>query len=333
MRPCFVSPLIVKAAKKIGARCIIEPDYRYAGQITFANGRRHYFKDACLDVNPAGAAEIARDKAYSAFFLSQMGYPAIPGRVFFSPYWQGTIRSDKGINAACDYAAALSYPVIVKPNDLSQGIAVSKVHNQRELRASIRAMPPRSRSYLVQRVMPGADYRLVVFGGALICAYQRSPLSITGNGTSTIGELLAAMQQQLETQGYETAINPQDPRILTKLKRQRLSYDSIPKKDACIALLDNANLSSGGSAVDITAQLHPSTAKLAVRIAHDMGLTLCGVDIMTTDDISRPLKDYCIVEINASPGLDHYARLGTKQKKTVEQLYHAIVATLAKRKD
>jgi D-alanine-D-alanine ligase-like ATP-grasp enzyme len=330
MKPCFVTPLISKAAKAIGAKLLLEPVYQYAGQITFKNGKRHYFKNASLDINPAGASEIANDKAYSAFFMQQMGYNTIEGKAFFSARWQRLIRSDQGMQAALAYAKNLGFPVVIKPNDLSQGIAVSKVYNASELRSAIKNMPPRSRSYLVQRVAEGDDYRLVVFDGKLICAYQRRPLCITGDGKSPIAKLLAQKQKAFDQLGYETTIDISDPRIRVKLKRQRLTLSSVPVRGQQVKLLDNANLSSGGDAIDIIASIHASYGKLATSIASDMGLRLCGVDIMTSNDITRGVKQYHVIEVNASPGLDHFSLLGKKQRSITEALYLDILRALEK---
>jgi D-alanine-D-alanine ligase-like ATP-grasp enzyme len=86
-------------------------------------------------------------------------------------------------------------------------------------------------------------------------------------------------------------------------------------------------LSTGGEAVDVTNNLHPSFKELAIRITKDMGLRLCGVDILT-NDISVPLKDYVIIEIKGAPGLDNYASMGQAQAKVVESLYLKVLRAL-----
>lgn len=331
MKPSFVTPVLEKVADKVGARLLIEPSYRYAGQVIFDNGRRYYFKNACLDINPAAASEVARDKAYSTFFLKEMGYPIIEGRLFFSNHWQTFINSMQGLDAACIYAKnTLGFPVIVKPNDMSQGIGVWKVYSRRELRAAVKSMPPRSRSFLVQQFIKGRDYRIVILDGELICAYERKALSVTGDGTSSISVLLIRKQARFEKLGYENTINLSDPRMHAKLKQEGLSLESVPRKNQKIELLDNANLSTGGDGVDVTAKIHPSYVSLAARITQDMGLRFCGVDIMTGNDITKRYRNYHVVEVNASPGLDHYGRLGKRQEARVEKLYEDILLALKK---
>jgi D-alanine-D-alanine ligase-like ATP-grasp enzyme len=330
MKPSFVTPILKKVAKKAGVKILVEPKYQYAGQILLPDGGRHYFKGAFIDLNPVGASEIARDKAYASYFMSQMGYNTIEGREFFTPRWCSVIKSKNGLSEACKYAKQLSYPVIVKPNDLSQGIGVCKVYNEKELRAAAGSIPARSRAFLVQRVAEGSDYRIVVLDGEIISAYQRLPLCVTGNGKSSILDLLKHKQSWFEKSGRDTVINPSDPRITAKLKRQKLSLSSIPTRGQQIILLDNCNLSTGGDAVDVTSTMHTSYKKLAANIAHDMGLRLCGVDIMTSGDITKPCKNYYVLEVNAAPGLDHYADLGKAQQKVVEDLYLRVLLALKK---
>jgi D-alanine-D-alanine ligase-like ATP-grasp enzyme len=321
MKPSFVTPILEKVAEKAGAELLIEPSYRYAGRIRFDDGHHYYFKDACFDINPAASAEIARDKAYSAFFLKEMGYPTIEGRVFFTNRWQSFINSTQGLDAACIYGKTIGYPVIIKPNDLSQGMGVCRVYSTRELRAAIRAIPPRSRSFLIQEVIEGNDYRIVILDGELICAYQRKPLSVKGDGKSSIRTLLKRKQAKFARMGYENTIDMGDARMLAKLKRQELNLDSVPKRGKEISLLDNANLSTGGDGMDVTSKIHPSYVRLAARITKDMGLRYCGVDIITRSDITKRYRNYHIVEVNASAGLDHYALLGKRQRSKVEAMY------------
>jgi D-alanine-D-alanine ligase-like ATP-grasp enzyme len=97
-----------------------------------------------------------------------------------------------------------------------------------------------------------------------------------------------------------------------------------------VFLLDNANLSSGGDAVDVTASINPAFRQLAIRLTSDINLRLCGVDLMVNEHISEPPVPgkYWVLEINAAPGLDHYARAGKAQEKIVEELYLKVLRSL-----
>jgi D-alanine-D-alanine ligase-like ATP-grasp enzyme len=180
---------------------------------------------------------------------------------------------------------------------------------------------------LVQRFYGGRDYRIVVLDDEIISAYERIPLLVSGDGQSSIKELLNQKQQLFIKNGRDTVIDVDDFRIGLKLRRQKLSFESVPQKNETVYLLDNANLSTGGDALDVTSTIHPEFYELAVRITSDMGLRLCGVDIIT-NDISLPLKDYVVIEINGAPGLDNYARMGQAQVKVVENLYLKVLKAL-----
>jgi D-alanine-D-alanine ligase-like ATP-grasp enzyme len=299
------------------------------GQITFKSGRRSYFRYNTLDLNPMGSSEIAKDKDFSNFFMKHMGYPIVPGsQTFFSDDWSRAIKSRQNINAAFRYADKLGFPVIVKPNSGSQGSGVSLVHNKLEFYRAVRSIFKKDRVVLVQQPVHGKDYRIVVLDNKVISAYERIPLNVVGDGKSTIKRLLQAKQIQFEASSRDTQIKINDPRIATKLKHQGLSFRSVPEKGQRIYLLDNANLSTGGDSVDVTGQISLAFKELAIKLTRDMGLRLCGVDLMVDGDIKDKPGKYWVLEINSAPGLDHYAKIGGKQEKIVENLYFEVVKHL-----
>ncbi len=204
---------------------------------------------------------------------------------------------------------------------------VAKVYNKRDYYRVARQIFRKSSVLIVQKFYEGRDYRVVVLDDEVISAYERIALSVVGDGQSSIKELLSRKQQQFIKNGRDTVIDVDDFRIKLKLRRQRLSLESVPRKGETVQLLDNANLSTGGDALDVTKIIHPDFYQLAVRITKDMGLRLCGVDIIT-DDISLPPKEYVVIEINGAPGLDNYARMGRDQVKVVESLYLKILKAL-----
>jgi D-alanine-D-alanine ligase-like ATP-grasp enzyme len=315
--------MLQKIAPRIGATVLTEPEWGIVGQITFKSGRHSYFRYNTLDLNPMGGSEIARDKDYSNFFMKEMGYPIVPGsKTFFSNEWGHKIGSpQRNINAAYQHAQKLGFPVIVKPNSGSQGVGVSLVHNKREFYKAVRDVLKRDRIVLVQQPVSGTDYRLVVLDKKIISAYERIPLNVVGDGKSTIGRLLKTKQEQFVASSRDTQIKTDDPRIAIKLKHQGLSFRSVPGDGQKVYLLDNANLSTGGDSVDVTEKVHPAFRKLAVKLTLDMGLRLCGVDLMIVGDISQKPQTYWVLEINSAPGLDHYAKIGKAQEQVVEDLY------------
>lgn len=321
---------ILKAiAPKIGARVLMEPEWQVVGQITFKNGRRRYFRYSSLDLNPLGASEVAKDKDYAAFFMRRMGYPAVPGKTFFADWWCKAIGSRRDIHAAYRHAAKLGFPVFVKPNSGSQGTDVAKVYTKREFYRAMRLIFARDRVALVQQPMPGRDYRIVVLDRSVISAYERMPLSVVGDGVSTVRELLNRKQRQFVAAGRDTRIRTDDPRIIQNLRRRGLALQSRPARGTTVYLLDNANLSSGGEAIDVTERLHPGFRRMAVGLARDMGLRLCGLDLLVDGEISAPPERFRIIEVNAAPGLDHYAAGGKAQRRIVAALYLKVLKAMA----
>ncbi len=325
----LVTKLFQKLAPKVGARVVIEPAYGFAGQIIFKNGTRRYFRGTSLDLNTLGASEVAQDKDYSNFFMKKMGYPTVPGRAFYSNEWAAAIGSKRDENSAYRYACKLGFPFMVKPNSKSKGVGVTKVWNKSEFERAVRFILTQDRIFLVQRVVFGKDYRIVVLDNKIISAYERVPLAVIGDGRSSVRTLLARKQKSFIVSGRDTVIRIDDFRIKWKLKRLGLGMSSVVPKGTRVELLDNSNLSCGGDSVDVTAQMHPGFRKIAIALTRDMGLRLCGVDLMIKGDITSAPRKYWVLEINSAPGLDHYFLTGAKQEKVVEDLYLAVLAAMA----
>ena len=328
----MLGSLLAKIAPKIGAQVLLEPEWGIAGQITFKNGKHSYFRYNTLDLNPVGAADIAKDKDYANFFMEKLGYPVIPNsKTFFSTEWAQRIHAkNRDIDAAYAHATRIGFPVVVKPNSGSQGRDVAFVHNKREFYRAARAVFKSDRIMIVEQPVPGNDYRLVVLDNQIISAYTRIPLAVVGDGKSTIATLLSRKDRKFKKEKRDTQIPANDPRIKEKLARGGLTFNSILKKGEHFQLLDNANLSTGGESIDVTNRVHPGFKKLAIQLTKDMGLRICGVDLMIDGDIGDMPKNFHILEINAAPGLDHYARSGKAQEKIVEELYTRVLKSLSK---
>ena len=325
----MLGTLLEKIAPRIGATVVMEPRWRIVGQITFKSGARSYFRYNTMDLNPMGSSEISKDKGYSYFFMRRMGYPIVPGtETFYSKRWAGVIKSTKDIDAAYRHATKLGFPVIVKPNSGSQGTSVSLVHNKREFYKAMREVFKSDKIAIVQRPVSGKDYRIVVLDNKIISAYERIPLSVIGDGKSSIKKLLEAKQRRFKAAKRDTRINVDDPRIVDKLRHQGMTLQSIPAKGEQVFLLSNANLSTGGDSVDVTDSIHPGFRDIAVKLTRDMGLRLCGVDLMIQGDISQEPRTYWVLEINSAPGLDHYVKMGEAQEKIVEDLYLEVLKHL-----
>ena len=320
--------IIKKIAPKLGAKLLMEPEWGIVGQITYRSGRRRYFRYTSIDANTMGASEVARDKGYANFFMKKMGYRTIPGRTFYSDHWAEVIGSSDDIHAAYRYAKRQGFPLMVKPNDGSQGKGVALVHNKSDFYRAMREIFKHHKIALVEEYKKGTDYRVVVLDNKVISAYERTPLSVVGDGKSSILKLLKAKQAKFDDVDRDTRIKMNDQRIRVKLREQDLTLKSVPKNDKLVELLDNANLSSGGDSVDVTSEVHPEFKKIAINLTRDMGLRLCGVDFMIEGSIKSKPRNYWILEVNSAPGLDHYAKIGPEQDRIVEDLYLEVLRSL-----
>jgi D-alanine-D-alanine ligase-like ATP-grasp enzyme len=330
MRDPFVSRILSRVAERIGARVELEPEFGFAGRIIFANGRTHVFRANNLNINRAGAVAVCEDKAYTSYFLRTSGFRTPRELTFFSNRLSRNlpVRSRRSVEDACRFAEMLGAPVIVKPNRGSLGDLVAAASNLHEVRNIAEMVLSKYSVAIVQEYVPGNDYRIVVLGGEIISAYQRVHFFVIGDGVSTIDQLIEHKRAKLPSVGRpNTEISPKDFRIDGVLRRVGLSRDSVLPARVRQRLLDNANLSTGGDAIDITNDLHPSMADVAIRASACIGVNLCGVDLIC-EDATKPSPDYVIIELNGAPGLDNYASLGSAQQERVDRLFEKVLRFL-----
>ncbi len=332
MRDPFASKLIAEIAPSMGIAVELEPEYQFAGEINFPNGRRHIFRNTNFNINPAGSTEIARDKGYTCYFLRKHGFHVPNNRAFYSDELNAHLAPERrrGVEEAVDYAYELGYPVYIKPNDLSQGAFVTKAYEAAEIRTTAQSIFARSRVLLIEQFCAGRDYRVVVLGDKVISAYERVPLAIVGDGVQSIDELLTQAQHQLGTLGRPNSeIDPSDQRIDLKLKRLKATRASVLPAGKQVYLLDNANLSTGGSSIDVTESIHPTFAQIAIAATRTLGLRFAGVDLIC-DNLAEleSTQHWNIIEMNAAAGLDNYAAIGELQRERVKDLYRRILLYL-----
>jgi len=328
----LASKVVAEVAPELGLEVHIEPKHGYVGQLKTKDGRFFYFRNTSFDLNGQGSSDNAKDKGYAAYFMKRLRYPVPMGKTFYSDKWAKITKSDQNIYAACKYAQKLGYPVIVKPNSKSQGVGIEKVYAEKDLISALKFVfnDVKDHVAIVQRFIEGSDYRIVTLDQEVIAAYRRLPLSIIGDGVKSIKQHLKLKQKQFSKIGRDTIIKLDDPRITRKMKRLRLDYDSVVGKNVVLQLLDNANLSTGGDAEDVTEIIHPSYKAMAIKLAHDMGLRYCGIDIIAKSKIEDPIGNYTVIEINAAAGLDYYVGLGEKQSGLVREMYKKVLRAMIK---
>jgi D-alanine-D-alanine ligase-like ATP-grasp enzyme len=332
MRYPFASRIIEKIAPALGITVELEPEFGFAGELILPNGRRHLFKNTNFNINPAGSHDIAKDKAYTKFFLQKHGFKVPQGKTFFSEKLNRNIASkhQRSADRARDYAQSIGYPVFIKPNHLSQGELVCKAYNDDDLLNFAQQIFEVDHVLLVEQACIGADYRVVVLDDQVISAYQRCPLSVQGDSVHSIEQLLQLAKSGLHQQNRPNSeIQTDDQRIDVRLRELGVTRNTVLPKGQKEWLLDNANLSTGGSSIDVTDSIHSSFKDIAIKATAAMGLRLAGVDILCPDlALAADQQEWVIIEMNASPGLDNYASLGAIQQARVEDLYRKILLAL-----
>ena len=249
-----------------------------------------------MDITSAISEAIAQDKELTKMLLSAAGVPVPNG------------RSVKDPEDAWAAALEIGLPVVVKPNDGNQGKGVTvNITTQEHLQKAYAVATEFRDDILVEKYMPGNDFRLLVVGDKLVAAARRDPPKVVGDGVQTVAQLVEQVNKDPRRgSGHSTSLTKMrfDEIAHACLASQGLTAESIPVKGQRVNLRNNANLSTGGSATDVTDDVHPEVAARAVAAAHMVGLDICGVDLVC-DSILRPIEEQGggIVEVNAAPGL------------------------------
>lgn len=311
--------LISRVGERLGLAVHYDSAERHAGQLTAPDGRRFYFSGMSMDLNGMVAASVATNKEISAYHLLRMGYPVPEGRVFEAG------RADD----AWAYARGLGLPVVVKPNSGHSGDGVDVVDDERQFRRAVRAVFARHAVVLVQRKVTGNDFRVIVLDGEVMTAYQRVPLSVTGDGRSSIAALLRAKREQLAGRKRQTYLAPRDYRVQHRLERIRKSWRTVPAAGERVELLETANGSTGADLVDFTHTMHPDFRALAARIVRDVGLRYCGLDLMTRSIQETP-GDYTIIELNAAAAIYHLLGHGPDAQRLAEEIVEKMLRALTR---
>lgn len=153
--------------------------------------------------------------------MRQMGYQVPQHQTFFSDNFARILDSSPTTAHAPAYATELGYPVIVKPNSLSQGVGIEKAHDSVQLISALQRIftQHRERASLVEKYYTGDDYRMVIVDQQLISAYRRLPPTLIGDGQHTVSQLLEIRQAEFLTRDRDTILQPGDPRIAQKLHK------------------------------------------------------------------------------------------------------------------
>lgn len=254
--------------------------------------RSRYIWTAETDRTTAIAENISRDKELTKSLLRACGVPVPEGRIVTDPTDAWLAAEDIGL------------PVVIKPGDGNHGRGVFiELSNREEIEAAFPIALQEGSDVLVERYIPGIEHRLLIVGGQLVAAARGDSVFVTGNGVSTIAKLIEDQinsdPRRGTSENHPLNLIELDNAIRMELAHQGYTGDSILPSGTKVRIQRNGN-----HAIDITDEVHPATADLAVLAARIIGLDIAGIDLVV-EDISRPLAEQggAIVEVNAGPSL------------------------------
>ncbi len=241
------------------------------------------------------AVEIASDKEETNKILGDLGLP-VPR--------QHIVRTAERAERS---AERLGFPVVVKPLDANHGRGVSiNLESGEAVRAAFEKAQEHANSVIVETYIPGFDHRILVIGGEVIAVAKRVPGHVVGDGERTISQLVDIVNSDPRRGiGHEKVLTRieldyQARRLLELIK---YSPETIPAAGEVVYLRSTGNLSTGGTAIDLTDVIHPDNREMAIRAAGAIGLDVAGIDFITPD-ITRSYREIggAICEVNAAPG-------------------------------
>ncbi|MDH4055930.1 MAG: cyanophycin synthetase [Gammaproteobacteria bacterium] len=241
------------------------------------------------------AVELAGDKEETNGILRDLGLP-VPKQIMVRT------RSD-----AARAAKRIGFPVVTKPLDGNHGRGVSiNLKTDEEVETGFDKASEHGSTIIVESYIEGFDHRLLVVDGKLVAAAKRVPGHVVGDGEHTIEQLVAKVNEDPRRGvGHEKVLtrlefDHQAERLLAKLGYDR---NTVPAVGEQVFLRSTANLSTGGTAIDVTDSIHPDNREMAIRAIKAIGLDIGGVDFLTHDITESYRKaGGGICEVNAGPG-------------------------------
>jgi cyanophycin synthetase len=241
------------------------------------------------------AVDLACDKEETKNLLEAAEIPVPRGRI---------VRNEEGLQETID---RIGYPIVLKPVNGNHGKgATTNIKSWEDALVALEAAQQYGRAVICEKFITGRDFRCLVINYKFVAAALRTPAAVTGDGKSTIQALIDQVNAD-PRRGYG------HEKVLTAIKIDAFTHDMLARKNYTLEsvlpkgeelwLKPTANLSTGGTATDVTDRVHPSNIFLCERIARIIGLDICGIDIMAPD-LSTPLHESggAILEVNAAPG-------------------------------
>lgn len=287
-------------------------------QLGYGSNQKQF--QATMTCNTSNAAvNIAGDKDHTKKILSEANIPVAKG---------GICSTEEGLQEISD---SIGFPIVIKPINGNQGKgATINIPDYEAAKIALDEARQFNKYVIVERFVEGDDFRLLVVDGKFVAASKRVPAHVIGNGSSSIRELIEEVNQQPgRGEGHESSLTKIkfDMDTFHQLEKYNYTIESIPTEGKTVYLKSTANLSTGGTAEDMTDEIHPENRFMAERIAKIIGLDVCGIDVMAAN-ISQPLRENkgVILEVNAAPGFRMHLEpsKGTRRnvaKAVVDMLY------------
>ena len=201
----------------------------------------------------------------------------------------------------------IGYPIVIKPLDGNHGKGASiNIKTREDAVDGLAYAKKYSHRVIVEKFITGYDFRVLIIDNKLVAAAKREPAHVKGDGQHTIQQLIDEINKDPRRgYGHENILTQIDVDRDTNDLLEKLNYtlETVLKKGEVVYLKSTANLSTGGTSIDVTDMMHPENIFLCERISRVIGLDICGVDIMA-ENLTQPLKENggCILEVNAAPG-------------------------------
>ncbi|GAB3194103.1 hypothetical protein GCM10027061_28060 [Nesterenkonia suensis] len=281
------------------------------------------FKWSRNPLSSAASLALCTHKEATRMQLQQAGVPVPQGRTF----------AVGDFDTAREFVARIGFPVVVKPAMGVRGIGVvAGIQNEEQLDAAFSIMSGSKlgqQDFIVEKHVHGADYRIVVVGEEVIAAIRREPASVTGDGTSTIAELLINKNIARRRNPHLWARPAKfDEAAHHELEKAGRDLDTVLPEGERQLLANTCSLSQGGDSIDVLDEMHPSIKEASVQAVQAMpGLQFCGVDFLL-EDHTRPLQDQdagiCELNAHAAIGNCEYPMFGTG-RPVAQTLMRAVV--------
>ena len=267
--------------------------------------RQQYLFSSLTGSTSFGATKLALDKRSCNRRLAEVFLPV--------PLQIGVADPEAALSAA----RQVGYPLVIKPSKGNQGrgVTVGVAGPEDVAPAFAHALSAES-GVVVEELVPGEDYRLLVVNGRMVAAATCLPPAVTGDGARTVQDLVVALNAEPDRDDFRLSPVQLDDTLTAHLARQRLTLDDVPEEGRSVQLLPSGHVATGGIPIDVTDRVHPDNRAAAEAAAAAVGLDVAGVDFVTPD-LARSFREVggAILEVNSRPGLSMHVwpRAGTSR--------------------